>query len=105
MRFNSLMSTHFAGRPCVLELRDDGRHRIQRVFDIGELNLVGISDGTDAWVCSVHGFERFGLQSLLNVEVKHRDTSKTDNGGRTQNYIRRAKLRAVLDTGDAVVDR
>lgn len=54
-RFNEMMSTHFRSHQCVLEFRDEHRGRNVRVFNVGSPEVVGISDGTDAWMMSAAG--------------------------------------------------
>lgn len=104
MRFNHLINSHFSACKQVLELKDEGRHRIQKVFAIGEPDLVGISDGAEAWIASVHLFERFDLRSIINTEVRHRATSTTHHRDSVTHQKRRAQLRTNLEPVDSGVD-
>jgi hypothetical protein len=51
--FNTYMNNHFTGCIRIAETRDPHRDRPISLFAIpGETDVVGISDGTDAWIAS-----------------------------------------------------
>lgn len=54
-RFNEMMVSHFKGYECVYEMNDTNRQRTLRVFNVGHPEVVGLSDGTDAWMASASG--------------------------------------------------
>lgn len=67
-RYNEMMNTHF--RSCVLLAKayDPYRQRDVQIRMLpGEFNYVGVSDGTDAWVCPT-SIDPFGinLNKLIN---------------------------------------
>lgn len=99
MSYNTLMSSHFKGCKLLLERTDQGRGRDQKVFHIGEDEVVGVSDGTDAWICAVHVFEKYDLRSIMRVEVKNRATTATQHSNRQSTHVGRPVLRATLDSG------
>ena len=53
-RFNNLMSSHFNGCPFLCSAPDLGRNRTMRFYALpDEQSLVGMSDGTDAFIVPV----------------------------------------------------
>lgn len=53
-RFNEYFKNHWDGCRLLAEARDNHRNRDVRIFMVpGEFDIVGVSDGTDAWVAPV----------------------------------------------------
>jgi hypothetical protein len=53
-RFNNFMNSHFSGCQLLAKTRDLCRQRDVSVFRIpGEVECVGVSDGTDSWIAPV----------------------------------------------------
>lgn len=53
-KFNRYMESHFAGCRQLAKTRDVFRERDVQVFMIpGDFEMVGVTDGTDAWVAPV----------------------------------------------------
>lgn len=50
-RYNNMMKNHFAGKTQIASMPDPGRGRTIKVFFLDD-EVVGLSDGTDAWVAS-----------------------------------------------------
>lgn len=53
MRFNHFMASHFKSGGCrlIARARDTCRNRDVELYQIpGEWDVVGVSDGTDAWI-------------------------------------------------------
>lgn len=54
MSFKHHINSHFSGCVCLAQTRDECRDRTVHVYALpGEFDLVGVSDGTDAWVAPV----------------------------------------------------
>lgn len=54
MRFNKFMQSHFAGCRLLAHARDTCRNRQVKVYALpGEFDVVGVSDGVDAWMAPV----------------------------------------------------
>lgn len=49
-RFNGYLSSHFKGHPQVYEFTDANRSRVVRVFDVGDAQVLGVSDGVESWM-------------------------------------------------------
>ena len=53
-RFNEYFKNHWEGCRLLAEARDNHRNRDVRIYMVpGEFDIVGVSDGTDAWVAPV----------------------------------------------------
>lgn len=78
-RFNEMMATHFKGYECVYVMRDENRSRDLRVFNVGHAEVVGLSDGTDAWMASASGALNGRLyQTMLANTTGVRPRAKTN---------------------------
>lgn len=76
-RFNSRINTHFRGYPVVHEVHDPHRNRTVSVFDIGDDECVGLSDGVDAWVTGKSGTLRgVSFVSMLERKGERRESSR-----------------------------
>ena len=75
-RFNRDLNFHFKGRRLILETHDPHRDRPLRVFDVEEEGVVGISDGTDAWITPTtmslcgHDLLKCLKEPILNQPIK-----------------------------------
>lgn len=75
-RFNSRINSHFRDYPVVHEVHDPHRNRTVRVFDIGDDDCVGLSDGVDAWVTGKSGALRgVSFVSMLERKGERRGSS------------------------------
>jgi len=52
MKYNGMMNSHFAGHALLAEMRNEPMKRDVKVYEVGEPDVVGISDGVDAWIAS-----------------------------------------------------
>ena len=55
MRYNGMMVSHFAGFPVVHSFPDPHRGRTVNVYDVNDDQVLGVSDGVDAWMVSRSG--------------------------------------------------
>lgn len=55
MSYNGMMEAHFKGRPLVHQFQDPYRMRTVSVFEVGDTEALGVSDGVDAWMVSRSG--------------------------------------------------
>lgn len=63
-RFNQYMNNHFRGCTLLAEAYDNCRHRDVKLHAMpGQLECVGVSDGTDAWIAPVSA-------SLFSVNIE-----------------------------------
>lgn len=53
--YNGMINSHFAGKQQISSMEDTGRKRIIRIFYLDSEEVVGLSDGTDAWVADPNG--------------------------------------------------
>lgn len=90
MRFNSLMATHFKGHPCVHEFPDPHRGRTLRVFNVDSTEVVGVSDGTDAWMVGVTtAIDGIPVSQLLE-RIPLRETKSAKNAPHRATRVRLA---------------
>jgi hypothetical protein len=64
-RWNNLMANHFRSCKQIAEDVDEHRGRIQKIFYIGSLFDVGVSDGVDSWVIPVGCKPKMNLLKLV----------------------------------------
>lgn len=65
MSYKHHMNNHWAGCRLLAQTRDHCRNRDVKLFLVpGQFDVVGVSDGTDAWVAPSH------VPSIFGVDVK-----------------------------------
>lgn len=86
-RFNAYMSSHYSGCKLIAESEDLFRKRPVRLYLIpGEFEVIGVSDGTDAWIAPV-------VPQCFRVDVA--DIVKRIRAGESVPVIRTASRRRV----------
>lgn len=79
-RWNRDFNSHFKGRRLILSTPDLNRGRTVQVFDIGELDIVGMSDGVDAWISlsiqSINGHDLVKALSRADESPEHNKVTR-----------------------------
>ena len=103
--YNRMMETHFKGQPLVHQFSDPYRSRVVSVFEVGDTEVLGVSDGTDAWMVSrtgsINGRPCATLNATTTKRVRHvlREEEQASEGPSQRiepRPIKRARVQLIV---------